>query len=262
MRVHGMIRREIQRARSALSQLDALTVTVLLVSAVLVILQMQFGDRALFRRHFADAFSSPWRELLPWGWWFGMQGILGFLIPVGILMGVFRLKAAEIGIGLGDWRLALWLMAAYLPLVVIGTWVLSSGDAFLTQYPHYSPAARDWKLFAIYHAFFLAYWVGWEYLWRGFVLFGTAPRLGVLAIVVQAVPFAVLHFNKPFPEALLSLVGGVALGALVWRCRSFWIAVPIHAAQMLILDLWCTFRIRTGVRGIGLDALTELLKGL
>jgi len=54
----------------------------------------------------------------------------------------------------------------------------------------------------------------------------------------------------------------VALGALVWRCRSFWIAVPIHAAQMMLLDLWCTVRVRTDVSGIGLDAFVDLVAQL
>lgn len=254
-----MLRREAQRALAAARQLNAQTVTVLLMAAFLVILQMQFGDRDVFRRHFADAFETPWKELLPWAWWFGMQGILGFLIPVALLMGVFRQKARDIGLGLGDWKLALRLTAAYIPLVVIGTWFLSAGDGFLAQYPHHSPAARDWSIFLIYEAFFLFYWIGWEYLWRGFVLFGTRPTFGLYAIVIQALPFAVLHFNKPFAEAGLSIVGGVALGALVWRCRSFWIAVPIHAAQMLILDLWCSLRVRSGVRGMGLDSLGDVL---
>ena len=89
---------------------------------------------------------------------------------------------------------------------------------------------------------------------------GTARTFGLYAVFVQAVPFALLHLNKPLPEALLSIVGGVALGALVWRCRSFWIAVPIHAAQMLVLDFWCTLRIRTGVSGVGPAALVELVR--
>ena len=72
------------------------------------------------------------------------------------------------------------------------------------------------------------------------------------------IPFACLHVQKPPAEALLSIAGGLALGALVWRCRSFWIAVPIHAAQMLILDFWCTLRIRTGITGIGPEALSKL----
>ena len=105
--------------------------------------------------------------------------------------------------------------------------------------------------------------MGWEYLWRGFVLFGTAPALGApLAIVAQTVPFAILHAQKPAAEAYLSVLGGLALGALVWRCRSFWIAVPLHAAQMVVLDLWATLRHRTGASGIGLDALWQALGGL
>ena len=139
---------------------------------------------------------------------------------------------------------------------------LRYGAAFQEQYPHHTPATRDWSVFLIYEALFLFYWIGWEYLWRGFVLFGTAPTFGVHAIFVQTLPFAVLHVSKPWPEALLSIVGGIALGALVWRCRSFWIAVPIHAAQMMLLDFWCTLRVRTGASGIGLEAFFDLVAQL
>jgi len=55
------------------------------------------------------------------------------------------------------------------------------------------------------------------------------------------------------------VAGGLALGALVWRCRSFWIAVPIHAVQMLILDLWCSLRSRSGVTGTGFADLAQVL---
>jgi hypothetical protein len=255
-------RSERRRLSDAVSRLDRQTVTVLCSAALLVILQMQIGDRDVFREHFGPAFGQPWRGLLEWGWWFGMQGVLGFVVPVFLLRRVFRLTADQAGLGRGDWGFALRVAALYLPLVVVGTWFLSDGDAFLARYPHLKSAKTDWSVFLAYEAFFLAYWFGWEYLWRGFVLFGTRHTLGLYAIFVQAVPFAILHFNKPMAEALLSLVGGVALGALVWRTRSFWIAVPIHAAQMMILDLWCSLRTRTGARGVGLDALLELLRGL
>ena len=119
----------------------------------------------------------------------------------------------------------------------------------------------NWGIFLLYQALFLFYWVGWEYLWRGFMLFGTARVFGVYAIFIQTIPFALLHLNKPLAESLLSIVGGIALGGLVWRCRSFWIAVPIHFVQMLILDLWCSLRIRTGVSGVGLDALVRVVGG-
>ena len=96
----------------------------------------------------------------------------------------------------------------------------------------------------------------------GFVLFGTARVFGPHAIFIQAVPFALLHVGKPPIELLLSLIGGVVLGLLVWCCRSFWIAVPIHAVQMLALDFWCSLRIRTGANGLGLEALRTALTGI
>jgi uncharacterized protein len=248
-------------ALRALTPAQRQAAVVLVVATVLVLLQIIFGSRSFFRRHFGEAFEPEQLPLLSWGWWFGMQGVLGFVVPVLILALVFRLRPREMGIGLGDWRLASVLALAYLVLVAIGTWVLSADPAFQAQYPHLRQAAFDWETFAIYHLLFLFYWIGWEYLWRGFVLFGTAPAFGpVLAIVVQTVPFAILHATKPPAEAFLSVLGGLALGALVWRCRSFWIAVPLHAAQMLILDVWCSLRLRTGVDGIGLGALAEIFR--
>jgi len=253
---------EWRRLRDGMARLDRQTVTVLLAAAVLVILQMQIGDRDVFRDLFADRFQEPWRGLIAWLWWFGMQGLLGFVVPVVLLRRVFHRSVEEAGLGRGDWRFAGRIALLYLPLVIVGTWFLSSGDAFMARYPHLKSARTDWNVFLLYEAFFLFYWFGWEYLWRGFVMFGTRHTFGVYAIFVQARPFAILHFNKPMSEALLSLVGGVALGALVWRSRAFWIAVPIHAAQMMILDAWCTLRFRSGVRGVDPGALLDLFRNL
>ena len=223
-----------------------------------MIVTFKFGSRGFYLEHIAREGG----RLQAWGWWFSIQGVTGFLIPVIVLLIGFRRKPAEIGLGLGDWKLALVVFAIYVPIVLIGTWVLSDGRAFRLEYPHYRGAVDSWSSFAIYHVLFLLYWIGWEYLWRGFVIFGTAHTFGLHAIFVQAVPFALLHVDKPTSELVLSLVGGILLGALVWRCRSFWIAVPIHFVQMLVLDFWCSLRLRSGVNGIGLDALFSVFKGL
>lgn len=258
--MRSLLRREWERLRRAAGTLDPQTAFVLTACVALVFVQLMLGSRGFFRRELAAFFPEAWHGILGWGWWFGMQGVTGFVLPVLALVLLFGRRPSEIGLGRGDWRLALIVAGVYLPLVAAGTWVLSDGAAFQRVYPHYQPAAHDWGLFLIYELLFLFYWIGWEYLWRGFVLFGTAHTFGLYAIFVQMVPFALLHMEKPPAEAFLSILGGVALGALVWRCRSFWIAVPIHAAQMLILDFWCTLRIRTGVDGVGPGALTDLLQ--
>ena len=253
---------EWRRAVKAARELDVQTTFVLVTCVVFVFLQYMIGDRAVFLATVGEAVPDEWQELGSWVWWFGMQGVLGFLIPVLCLWGLFGRSAREMGLGWGDWKLASMLALAYIPLAAIGTWVLSDGAAFQAEYPHYGEAAYSWRIFLIYQAFFLLYWIGWEYLWRGYVLFGTAHTFGRYAIIVQMVPFAVLHFEKPPAEAFLSIVGALVLGAIVWRCRAFWVAVPIHASQMMLLDLWSTLRIRTGVEGISPAALLEMLRQL
>jgi hypothetical protein len=260
--MHERLRRERAAFRRIFRGLDRQATFVLVAATVLVLLQMQVGSRRFFRAEFADALDPASVPLLSWAWWFGVQGVLGFVVPVVLLVVVFKRRPAEIGLGLGDWRLASLIAGLYLPLVAVGTWYFSADPAFQAQYPHLPLAARDWQVFVIYELLFLFYWVGWEYLWRGFVLFGTAPAFGPLAIVVQTVPFAILHASKPPAEAYLSILGGLALGALVWRCRSFWIAVPIHAAQMLMIDFFCALRIRTGATGYGPGAFLDALRGL
>lgn len=261
MHLSEALKRETRRLGRAISTLDPQTTFVLVATGILLIIQMELGSRRFFRQELAHLFPETWRGLMSWGWWFGIQGMTGFVIPVLALLVVFKRKPRSIGLGLGDWRFALVVAVLYVPAVVIGTWFLSDSLAFQTKYPHYPPAAINWGIFAAYELLFLMYWVGWEYLWRGFVLFGTAHTFGVYAIFVQAIPFTILHLDKPFPESILSLVGGIALGALVWRSQSFWIAVPIHAAQMMVLDFWCSLRIRTDISGTGLDALIQMFSG-
>ncbi|MEM1054917.1 MAG: CPBP family intramembrane glutamic endopeptidase [Bacteroidota bacterium] len=260
------LRREAQTLLAALKRLTPAqrqAGIVMIAATLLVLLQLQIGGRRFYQITLDNILGFEDPRLGAWAWWFGMQGITGFVIPVLILLVAFRLKPSEAGLGLGDWKLATVLAALYVPLVVVGTWVLSDGAEFQRQYPHYLGAQTDWGIFFLYEGLFLLYWLGWEYLWRGFVLFGTARAVGpILAIVIQTVPFAILHADKPVAEAYLSVLGGLALGALVWRCRSFWIAVPIHAVQMLALDFFCSLRARTDASGIGLDALMEALGGI
>ncbi len=240
--------------------LDAQTAAVLMLAPLLMIAQFKLGGRSFFRTHLAPLLPPDATGLWPWAWWFGMQGVLGFALPALVLRLGFRQTAAEAGLGLGDARLALRLTLAYAAVVVVGAWYFSAGLAFQASYPHFRAAAYDWRLFARYETLYLCYWIGWEYLWRGFLLFGTRRTLGYYAILVQAIPFALLHLQKPAAEAVLSLPGGILLGLLVWRCRAFWAAVPLHAVQMLALDFWCALRLRSGVGGAGPAALAEALR--
>jgi membrane protease YdiL (CAAX protease family) len=73
----------------------------------------------------------------------------------------------------------------------------------------------------------------WEFLFRGFVLFGLLPRLGKAAIVVQMVPFVLMHLGKPELETLLCIPMGLYYGYVAMIGRSMIPAFLIH----LIINL-------------------------
>lgn len=238
------LRDELRGLLRALTGVERGTAVVLVMAAVLSLAQDRWGHQRVFRNHLAELVGAEPSGLGQYLWHHGTQCLSGFVIPVVILLVVLRRPWRDVGLGLGNWKLGLAIAALYVPLVTVGCWLLSAQPAFADTYPNFAPAADDWGVFLIYQLTCLVYWVGWEYLWRGFVLFGTAPTFGRAAIFVQMVPFAVLHLHKPPVEAFLSVLGGLALGAVVWQCRSFWIAVPIHAYQMAAMDFFCALRSR------------------
>lgn len=241
---------------------DLQTIVILTSCVPLVFLQHYFGRNAFFTEHVAKFVPINGMALAGWAWWFISQGFFGFILPVLCLKYIFKQNRTEMGLGLGNWRFALLGCAIYLPIVAVATWFLSAGSDFQATYPHYAGAESSWVQFLLYEALFIFYWMGWEYLWRGYVLFGTQKTLGIYAVFVQMIPFALLHMDKPMAEAYLSILGGIALGVLCLYCRSFWIAVPIHAAQMLILDFWCSLRARSGGHsGVGFDSLWKVFFG-
>jgi membrane protease YdiL (CAAX protease family) len=69
---------------------------------------------------------------------------------------------------------------------------------------------------------------GWEYIFRGWLLFGYARKFGPEAIWLQAVPFAIAHVTKPPVETFSTIFGGFAFGWVAWRTKSFLYPFLIH----------------------------------
>ncbi len=256
------IRTELGSLWRAVVALDRQTTVVLTLAAVLGMWKYTFGGRRFFRREVADLLGVDSEGIWSWVYLFGTQGLTGFVLTAGVLLLVFRKKPDEIGLGLGDWKLALTLLGLYIPIVFTGCWILSAQESFQQKYPLMRAATEDWQVFIIFELFFLFYWIGWEYLWRGFTLFGTSHTFGHWSIFIQMLPFAALHAQKPTAEAYLSILGGLALGAVVWRCRSFWIAVPFHSVQMMAMDICCTLRVRSEVEGSGPGTFVDALRSV
>jgi membrane protease YdiL (CAAX protease family) len=216
-------------------RLDAGGAAVPLVAALLFLACEYHGEPrhapALLLRH-AGALAPVASHL----WWFGATALFLGAGPL-LALRLLREPAAEYGLGPGRWRQGLLLGGALLAFMVPVVLVAARFPAFARRYPLAPAAATGWPLFAAYEAGYALYFVGWELAFRSFLLFGLYRRIGLLAVYVQALPFAILHVGKPEAEALGSLLAGVALGYLALRTRSFWWGALLHAAVAFTMDL-------------------------
>jgi membrane protease YdiL (CAAX protease family) len=90
------------------------------------------------------------------------------------------------------------------------------------------------------------YFFCWEFFFRGFLLFGLtrARWLGNTgAVIAQAALFALMHWSivpsasKPPAEIASALIGGLILGWLAVRTKTFFYGFLIHWSISAILDL-------------------------
>jgi uncharacterized protein len=145
------------------------------------------------------------------------------LIPLFIIGVVFGEPASDYGFQAGDWRRGLKATAVVILLAVPILYGAAHTQA-MTNY--YASAVRQDPPEIIARAAIELF--GWEFLFRGFLLFGLLRVLGPIAVVIQAVPFALAHLGKPEIETLSTIFGGTLFGWIAWRSRSFLYAFLVH----------------------------------
>lgn len=156
--------------------------------------------------------------------WRPYSGLLFFLVlPLTIILCVFREHPREYGFQLGDWKAGLTLTFGALIFILPVLWLVVEASPAMQGY--YGPLLKP--TLPLYTFLDL---VGWEFLFRGWILFGYARKFGPDALWLQAVPFAIAHFGKPEVETLSTIFGGFAFGWIAWRTQSFLYPLLIHWA--------------------------------
>jgi membrane protease YdiL (CAAX protease family) len=151
-----------------------------------------------------------------------VDGVVLFLvIPLAMIAAGFRKPVKEYGFTLGDWKAGLIITAAAILLMAPVIWVVGRSDPSMRSY-YSSQATRALPLMTFLDL------IGWEFLFRGFLLFGYERKFGAHALWLQAVPFALAHISKPAVETLSTIFGGFAFGWVAWRTRSFLYPFLIH----------------------------------
>jgi membrane protease YdiL (CAAX protease family) len=171
-------------------------------------------------------------------WWAGWCAVNYFVLPALVIRIFFREHIRDYGTKLqgafSGLPIYLGMLAIMIPLVA---W-MSGYERFQETYPfyHLAPNQPLWPLFWSWELLYASQFVFLEFFFRGFILHGTKHRFGVYAIFVMVVPYCMIHFTKPLPECLASIVAGIALGFMSLKTRSIWLGAALHISVAISMD--------------------------
>jgi hypothetical protein len=241
----------IRRLRAALpdppegaTPLDQRTTTVFVVAIILLIVFQYFGKPESYRGGFAarlqpvaDAWLGSIADMAPFVHWGLSSIVLRVLIPLAVIVFVFHEPLADYG---WKWRGTLAHLPLYaglyllmLPLIVLA----STQASFQQKYPFYHGASEGGAAFWGYELLYGAQFVGVEFFFRGFLTFALFRRFGYNALLIMAIPYVMVHFNKPLPETFGALGAAMVLGALALRAGSCVPGIFIHWAVGMTMDV-------------------------
>lgn len=247
-------------------KLDVKTIVVVLTAAACLTIQNYTHDpeRLVPLAGFAseqlsgpEARESVERTLHEWSYhqgarlaWFGVSTILGYtVLPILMITFVFRERLVEYGVGVrgvaADWPIYVLFAVVMLPLV----WMCSGEERFQQTYPFYHVQSRDdigpsfWRWEVIYAVQFMAL----EFFFRGFIVHGTKHRFGAYSVFVMVIPYCMIHFVKPIPETMGSILAGVGLGVVSLITRSVWPGAALHI--MVAWGMDSSVLLRRGIIG-------------
>jgi membrane protease YdiL (CAAX protease family) len=246
-------------ASSAGQQFDFKVLAILLLTAVSLTLLHFVGMEPGYLRAFrflqwigfervAESFASflnqaGERSLPRLAWWVAVCIVVYFILPALLLRVVLRERLSDYGIkphgALAGWPIYVLFFAIMIPLIAL----MSGNYHFQQTYPFYA-IARDeplWPTFWMWEVMYAVQFFALEFFFRGFLLHGIRPRFGAYAIPVMVIPYCMIHFYKPMPEAFASIIAGLALGYMSLRTRSIWLGAAIHVTVAVSMDfasLW------------------------
>ncbi len=174
-------------------------------------------------------------EMFRWpnqGQWLDGRMVFGLYAP--LLAGLLLTERRQhLGLGLGDRRRGAGVIAAGIPVTVLAVAILSASDDVAEFYRRHPQGW--WRLVIAYLPGILQV----EVCFRGVLLFGLRDRMpSIAAAAVTALPYGLVHLDKPPAEAIGSIPVGIALAAVALWTRSIWYAFALHLVGALALQVF------------------------
>jgi membrane protease YdiL (CAAX protease family) len=240
----GAVMKRLFENSLSLRQLGALEyrkpTIVILVATLVAVTFKYYGSKAFYLENLSVAFVVFENvEATSALYVFASSFVLLGLVPLVVVKFVFRQSLADYGVQMGDTRFGWKAVALISPVMILSAYPSASMPEFITEYPLNPLAGASAGQFVQHAFFYLFFYLGWEFCFRGFVQFGLRDSIGDWnAILVQTALSCIVHIGKPSGEIYSSIIGALVWGVVVFRSRSLVYAILTHWLLGISLDLF------------------------
>jgi len=260
MKFEGL-KKEVSNLLEIIRNMDRKVIIIFFSVAVLQTISWYYTSRNFFRFNFFPYYqNNPNVYLYEYLYWFIGDFFTLFVLSTFIIKFILKEDLKNYGLQFGDYKTGLALSAIFFIVMFPAIWFFSATPDFSEKYPHLLSTRNSWREFYIYESGMLLYMLSWEFIWRGFMLFGLKEKFGYYSVLIQMIPFVILHNGKPAPETFGAIAGGIALGILAFRTNSILYCVITHMGIMFTIDLISSLRYRANDYGVGIDSLFNIIK--
>jgi len=231
---------------------DNRPVVALVLCALILTMQEYYGGRTYFDQTIYPLLAKlddghAWvklgrfDELYGFAWWSGTR-IFGYTLPFFVWKLFFRKDSIlDLGLRARGFFDHAWIYLLFLVVVIPAMLVVSTAPDFGGYYPFYKTSYRSWFDFLTWEAMYFAQFFALEMFFRGFWLGVLRKSFGSGAIFAMAVPYCMIHYGKPYLEAVGAIVAGIALGSLSMKTKSIYQGFLVHITVAAAMD-WLSLR--------------------
>jgi membrane protease YdiL (CAAX protease family) len=220
----------------------------LVLCAVILTMQEYYGGRQFFDETIRPLLTkldakhprmklAKFDELYAFGWW-SFARVFGYsVVPFTFWKVVFRRDSVlDLGLRARGFFKHAWIYLLFLAIVLPALLLVSREPDFGNYYPFYKTASRSWFDYLTWEAMYFAQFFGLEMFFRGFWLGVLRKSFGSGAIFAMAVPYCMIHFQKPYLEVNGAIVAGIALGSLSMKTKSIYQGFLVHITVAGLMD--------------------------
>ena len=221
----------------------------MVMCALILTMQEYYGGRSAYvvyakpvlekleQSHPGHLHLAKFDELYSYAWWAATR-ILGYVfVPFTVWKLVYpKDSLLDLGLRTKGFFNHAWIYLLFLGVVLPAMLVVANQPDFGSYYPFYKTSSRSWFDFLAWEAMYFAQFFALEMFFRGFWLGVLRRSLGSGAIFAMAVPYCMIHYGKPYLEAVGAVVAGIALGSLSMRTKSIYQGFLVHITVAALMD--------------------------